>query len=254
MRVIRHVRHVARAEGPRVVAPGRFDGGHRGHQRILQRVKERAALLGGESLVIVRRDAGEPRLDDRRGQLERLRDAGVDTVVFAPTRALNAAVDHFGAALRVSARGSDAVAPRGGELEEVPAVEAHGAAITSAAIRGALSRGDLRTAAAMLGRDRGVAGRGVRGFRRGAGLGIPTANLRVRGIQLPPDGVYAVRARLADDTYVPGVANVGFHPPFGNQTRTVETHLLDFNGDLYGQRFELAFLLHLRGEQKFAGV
>ena len=254
MQVIRHVAHAGPAVRPRIVAAGGFDGVHRGHQRILARVIERARATGGEAVVIaVRRRGGAPRLVDRRRQLELLRDAGIHVVVFSPAAVVGAAVDRLGAAVLVAARGRGAVTPATGQLDEIAPAEEGGVPITAEAIRASLSRGDLATARRMLGRDPGVAGRVVHGFHRGAPLGIPTANLRVRDLQLPPDGVYAVRARVAG-TPLRGVANVGFNPTFGNQTRTVETHLLDFSRDVYGRRLEIAFVARLRGEQKFPDV
>jgi riboflavin kinase/FMN adenylyltransferase len=254
MQVIRHVSHTVPATRPRIVAAGWFDGVHRGHQQIVGRVIERARVLGGESIVVVGRGQRDDlRLLDLRQQLERLRDAQVEAVVFSRADEVEAAVEQLAPAVRVSARGSGAGAPAGGTLDEVEPVKANGAPISSDAIRAALMRGDLQEAAAMLGRDPSVGGRVVHGFHRGGPLGIPTANLRVRGVQLPPDGVYAVRARVGDE-HLRGVANVGFNPTFGNQTRTVETHLLDFNDDLYGRRLDVAFVDRLRGEQKFADV
>lgn len=254
MRVIRHVSEVKPAAGVRVAAAGEFDGLHRGHRRVLAQVVDRARAAAGEATVIVACErAADLRLIDRRQQLEGLRDAGLDLVVFAPAAELDAAVDRAGVTTRVTARGSGARAPAGGTLEEIAAVETDGAAVTAQAICAALGAGDLRAARALLGRDPGVAGRIVHGFHRGGPLGIPTANLRVRGIQLPPDGVYAVRARVAGAEPL-GVANIGFNPTFGNRTRTVETHLLDFSGDVYGRRLEIAFVERLRGEQKFADV
>ena len=156
---------------------------------------------------------------------------------------MEAAVDRLGAGGARRARGSAAAAPAGGRLDDGGAAWKHGGAADQRrrdprrARRAAISP----AARAMLGRDAGVGGRVVHGFHRGGPLGIPTANLRVRGIQLPPDGVYAVRARVGGSA-LRGVANIGFNPTFGNQTRTVETHLLDFNGDLYGRRLEVAFV------------
>jgi riboflavin kinase / FMN adenylyltransferase len=254
MRVIRHVAHAGPAARPRVVAAGEFDGVHRGHQALLARVVERAAAMRGESAVVVAFGAvGTPRLLSRRQQLERLRDAGIGVIAFAPREAAAAAVERLGAVLRLAARGSAAVAPVGGQLDTLAPLRYGGVPITTDAIRAALARGELATVRAMLGRDPGVAGRVVHGFHRGSQLGVPTANLRVRGIQLPPDGVYAVRAEV-DGTRLLGVANIGFNPTFGNQTRTVESHLLDFSGDLYGRRLELAFVRSLRGERKFPDV
>jgi riboflavin kinase/FMN adenylyltransferase len=105
----------------------------------------------------------------------------------------------------------------------------------------------------LLGRIPTIGGRVVHGFHRGAPLGIPTANLRVRGVHLPPDGVYAVRARCRGE-WCDGVANIGFNPTFGNRVRSVETHVLDFSGDLYGTWLEIGFIARLRGEQRFPDV
>jgi riboflavin kinase/FMN adenylyltransferase len=253
MRVIRHVAEAQRAVRPRVVAAGEFDGVHRGHQLLLARVVECARAVHGESVALVaRRGAGAPRVLDRRAQLELLRATGLDVLVFAPAAQLAAAVGRVGAMVCVSARPGAGVPP-GVRLEPVTRLAADGVPISAAAIRAALARGDLTAARAMLGRDPSVGGRVVHGFHRGAPLGIPTANLRLRDIQLPPDGVYAVRARVAG-TVLRGVANVGFNPTFGNQIRTVETHLLDFSGDLYRQRLEVAFAVRLRDERKFPDV
>ena len=252
MRVIRHVVHAGPAGRPRVVAAGSFDGVHRGHQRVLAHVVDRARTLGGEAAVIVAGGSGVPRLTDRRQQLELLRAAAIDVVAFAPRGSVEEAAVRLGVAVRVTGRGEGTASP-GDLLEEIAPVAVDGEPVTVSAICAVLSCGDLDAARAMLGRDPGVGGRVVHGFHRGGPLGIPTANLRVRGIQLPPDGVYAVRARVAD-ARLTGVANIGFNPTFGNQIRTVETHLLDFSGDLYGRRLEIAFRTRLRGERKFPDV
>jgi len=252
MRVIRHVAHAGPAARPRVVAAGEFDGVHRGHQRVLAGVVARARAIGGETAVVVARAApGIPRISDVRQQLELLGAAGIALVVFAPGADVDPALRQLGAAVHLTARAG--AAAQGATLERIAALELGGEPVTAQAIRAALLRGDLEAARARLGRDAGVGGRVVHGFHRGGPLGIPTANLRVRGIQLPPDGVYAVRARVAGAA-LGGVANIGFNPTFGNRTRTVETHLLDFSGDLYGRRLEIAFVARLRGEQTFPDV
>jgi riboflavin kinase/FMN adenylyltransferase len=254
MRVIRHVADAERAVRPRVVAAGEFDGVHRGHQLLLARVVERARAAQGESVAIVaRHGAGAPRLLDRRAQLEQLRGVGLDLVVFAPAGRIAGALDRLGAVACMSAPGGAARAPAGGRLEEIAPLTVRGLPICARAIRAAVARGDLAAAGALLGRPPSVGGRVVHGFHRGAALGIPTANLRVRDLQLPPDGVYAVRARVGD-ARLRGVANIGFNPTFGNRTRTVETHLLDFSGDLYRQRLDIALLARLRDERKFPDV
>jgi riboflavin kinase/FMN adenylyltransferase len=251
--VIRHRAGAGAAGQARVVAAGRFDGIHRGHQRILDRVLERAASLRSESAVIVERTSTEVHLENLRQQLERLREYGIDVVAFAPRAPTREAISRFGATVVVAGRHDAPAADPTVPLDVVEPVQHDGKPISSAAILTAVAAGDLSQAQAMLGRPAGVAGRVVHGFHRGRPLGIPTANLRVRGIQLPPDGVYAVYAR-AGGRSLRGVTNIGFNPTFGNQIRTVETHLFDFDGDLYGQRLELAFATRLRGEQKFADV
>jgi riboflavin kinase / FMN adenylyltransferase len=254
MRVIRNIAHAGPAAELRVVAAGAFDGLHRGHQQVLARVVECAREIGGEPVAIVARgDGGGLRLSDRRQQLEGLRAAGIALVAFAPRAALDAAVTALAATVRIVEQAATVDAPAGGRLERVATVAVGGQRVTAQAIGAALALADLDTARAMLGRDPSVAGRVVHGYHRGAALGIPTANLRPRGLQLPPDGVYAVRARIAG-AHLRGVANLGFNPTFGNQTRTVEAHLFDFNGDLYGRRIEIGFVARLRGERTFADV
>ena len=254
MRVIRHLAHAGAATRPRVVCGGGFDGVHRGHQCVLARAVERARALGGESIAVVaRHDPDVLRLGDLHQQLAALRDSGIDFAVFARAAEMHRAAQRLGARVIVTARGSGITAPAGATLDEVSPFTIRGVPMSSAHIRAALSRGELAAVAAMLGRDPAVGGRVVHGFHRGGPLGIPTANLRVKGIQLPPDGVYAVRARVREMN-LNGVANIGFNPTFGNRVRSVESHLLDFDGDLYGQRLEIAFVTRLRGEQKFPDV
>lgn len=137
-------------------------------------------------------------------------------------------------------------------LDPLPAVEVDGVAVSSHALRQAVVAGDLRKASAMLSRPYSVAGRVVHGFHRGASIGVPTANLRVRGIVLPPDGVYAVEVDGGDLGV--GVANLGRNPTFGNHERSLETNIFDLDADLYGRRIEIGFVARLRGEQKFDRV
>jgi riboflavin kinase/FMN adenylyltransferase len=130
---------------------------------------------------------------------------------------------------------------------------ADGRPVTSARLREAVAAGDVRAAAAMIGEPYVVDGRVVHGYHRGATIGVPTANLRVQTLQLPPDGVYAVTARTGEFAGV-GVANLGTNPTFGNEARSLETNLFDFQGDLYGARLEVGFVERLRGEIEFDGV
>jgi riboflavin kinase/FMN adenylyltransferase len=108
----------------------------------------------------------------------------------------------------------------------------------------------------MLGRDYAISGRVVEGKKLGRELGFPTANVDFGSIQLPPDGVWAVRARFsdADGSEVPGVANLGLRPTVGGQGRVLEAHLLGFSGDLYGRELEIRFMGFLREERKMPSL
>jgi riboflavin kinase/FMN adenylyltransferase len=134
-------------------------------------------------------------------------------------------------------------------------VEIEGAPVSSTRIREAIGAGDFAVAKRLLGRDYTVYGTVVEGRRLGRTIGFPTANLRVHREQLPPTGVYAVRATGRGDGWN-GVANLGYRPTVsGDATeRLLEVHLFDFVGDIYGEVLEVEFVEFLRAERKFAGV
>ncbi len=257
MQLHRHLGALPAAERlrARVVAVGAFDGMHLGHQRVLHRLAERGRDLAAETIVALGVPArGTAALMGTRQRLASLIERGIDrAILVTPDDVVDArrVAAHVGASVLVSGRrlaGNSSC-----QVDEVDSVQIDGERVDSAKVHAALLAGDLGAARARLGRDPAVHGRIVLGFRRGTPLGIPTANLRVRDLALPPDGVYAVRARLEGRELI-GAANIGFNPTFGNRTRSVETHLLDFAGDVYGQRLEIAFVLRLRGEQKFDGL
>jgi riboflavin kinase/FMN adenylyltransferase len=135
------------------------------------------------------------------------------------------------------------------------AVSLDGKAVSSTRIREAIQSGNLDAASQMLGRAYSLAGQIARGDRLGHELGFPTANLDVAGLALPPAGVYAIRAQARGRNYR-AVLNIGYRPTLQNpepQLR-VEAHLLDFEGDLYGQELEITFVEKLRDEQKFPSL
>ena len=125
--------------------------------------------------------------------------------------------------------------------------------ISSSRVREALARGEVAPAREMLGRPFFVDGVVTRGEGRGRGLGIPTANLDVVNETLPRAGVYACRVGMPDGAERSAVANLGRRPTFGGEATTLEAHLLDFEGDLYGHRLRVAFLERLRDERRFPG-
>jgi len=168
---------------------------------------------------------------------------------------------HFG---KGRAGSGEMLAARGPELgirvQLVPQVCAGGADVSSTRIRAALAQGDVEDARTCLGRPYTVRGRVVEGDRRGRTLGFPTANLACENELMPAYGVYATRVRLFDPggatlepRWFESVTNVGTRPTFALGRVLVEAHLLDFTGDLYGRRLELAFHQRIRAERRFSG-
>jgi len=125
--------------------------------------------------------------------------------------------------------------------------------VSSTAVREALARGDMKTTTKLLGRYFSLRGPVGGGAERGHVLGFPTANIQVEPEQaLPEDGVYATLAHIGDKVYQ-SVTNIGVKPTFGKGERTVEVHILDFTGDLYGRKLTIELVERLRAEVKFAG-
>jgi riboflavin kinase/FMN adenylyltransferase len=286
MQVIRHLEACDRRFRSPVVTLGNFDGVHRGHQEILSRVVRQARQSGREAVLITffphptsvlapsRAPAALGSLGER---LERFREVGVDVVVLQRFTPAFAALDaevfierylvrrlevakvvighsvNFGRARGGNARTlTEAGARLGFAVEVVGPVKVDGIAVSSTAVRERLAAGEVVVASRLLGRPYAVEGRVVRGDQRGQGLGFPTANVRPRTAVLVPDGVYAVRLRWNGERR-DGVANVGRNPTFGQgRARTLEAHLFEFAGEIYGRALRVEFVDRLRGEKKFA--
>jgi riboflavin kinase/FMN adenylyltransferase len=138
--------------------------------------------------------------------------------------------------------------------EAVPQVTLNGERISSGRIREALVAGDTGTATRMLSRDFAIEGVVQEGDKRGRELGYPTANMVLGRYLRPRYGIYAVRVTLDDGSEHPGVASLGIRPTFDPPTELLETHLLDFDGDLYGRKIEVALHAFIREERKFDSV
>lgn len=277
--------------GRAVVTVGTFDGVHRGHRAVLAEVVGRARRDAGESVVVtfdphpleVVNPAAAPRLltlpDEKRGLIEA---AGIDRLVLLPFTPAIAQLDaeQFVGRLRAEyglrqlvlgydhgfgrGRSADAGALRrlgaaqGFEVAVVDAVREDGQPISSTLIRAATAHGDLDAAARWLGRPYGMRGAVVRGAGRGRSIGVPTVNLAPPDPRklLPPDGVYAVwvtvPARAAGNGQrVGGMMNQGPRPTFGEAQRTLEVHLFDYSGDLYGETVQVEWIRRLRDVQTF---
>ncbi|MHB8829143.1 MAG: bifunctional riboflavin kinase/FAD synthetase [Syntrophales bacterium] len=138
----------------------------------------------------------------------------------------------------------------GFEVEAMNAFCVGNEIVSSTKIREALLRGDVRFAAALLGRPYNLSGRVVRGDQRGVELGFPTANVEANKELLPPHGVYAVRCLLKGKSH-DGVVNIGFNPTFAGGKLSIEVHIFDFHQDIYGEILDVLFIEKLRDEIRF---
>lgn len=135
----------------------------------------------------------------------------------------------------------------------VPPTEINGAPVHSTRIRQALARGDLRWSSQLLGRPYSLVGEVIHGEGRGKQLGFPTANINTRNQICPPNGVYAIRAKL-EGKWLEGVLNIGTRPTFNELNFQVESYFFDFNETIYGKLVEIFFVEKIRSERKFPNL
>jgi riboflavin kinase / FMN adenylyltransferase len=150
-----------------------------------------------------------------------------------------------------------AAAQRGAQVHVVQPVTVDGVVASSSKVREYILEGRVAAAQKLLGRPFDLDGMVVPGAGRGRGIGFPTANVDTQNELRPAPGVYAIRVRLKDEpegAWRPAVANIGIKPTFGGSVVTIEAHLLDFQGDLYGKELRVQFLERLRAEQRFGSV
>ncbi|KFE59550.1 bifunctional riboflavin kinase/FAD synthetase [Hyalangium minutum] len=151
----------------------------------------------------------------------------------------------------------EAASQRGAQVHVVLPVTVDGVVSSSSKVREYILEGRVAAAHRLLGRPFDLDGTVVPGAGRGRGIGFPTANVDTQNELRPAPGVYAIRVRLKDEPqgpWRPGAANIGVKPTFGGTVVTIEAHLLDFQGDLYGRELRVQFLERLRPEQRFASV
>jgi len=134
-------------------------------------------------------------------------------------------------------------------------VALNGKTISSSSIRQAIKTGDFDVATQMLGREHALAGKVIRGDGRGRELGFPTANIGIKGLCIPPNGVYAAHVRVNEQTLRAAV-NIGFRPTIRDSKPTlhVESHILNFEGDIYDEDLEITFVEKIREEEKFESL
>lgn len=271
------------------VAIGVFDGVHLGHQQVIRQTLGDARQHEGVPVVItfdrhpnavVAPDRVPPMLHSLPQKLRAIESLGIaNTLLIRFDRAFSEqtgeqfirslALDFghlhsvcVGSEFTFGHKRSGNVAllkQLGAELKFIvhglAAVSLDGEPVSSTRIREAVRTGDLDSASQMLGREYSIAGSVIRGDQLGRKLGFPTANLEVAGLILPPNGVYAVHARVAGREHR-GALNLGLRPTLASPTPRLqcEVHLLDFAEEIYGEELELTFATKLREEQKFANV
>ncbi len=280
---VEHELRAPRLDRPSALTIGAFDGVHRGHQALIGGMVAAAREAALVPLVVTfdplpkqffRR--GDPLLlTDLEERLERIAALGVAGTIVLRFDASLAAMpaERFVARLvrdlrmRLLWTGPDFAVGRGREgdlaflqaagerygftLHVAPPFRWRGLVVRSTAIRQALRRAELTLANDLLGRPYRLSGKVVHGLKRGRTLGFPTANLAPPVERLiPANGLYLCRTRVGERVYA-ALTNIGTRPTFDHETVTVEAHLLDFDGDLYGRTLTLDFLHYLRPERRF---
>ncbi len=289
MNVIRGIENYQTKARPVCLALGNFDGVHKGHQLLIRTTVEKAAARGGESVAfifdphptqVLAPDKAPRLLITPRRKAELLEKLGLDTLIYAPfTREIavwppldfvrriliarfqvsevcvgfNYTFGHRGA-------GTPEMLKQFGEqlgfgVGIIDPVVYDGEPISSSLIRKAMEDGDIDTAYQMLGYYPLIEGVVVEGEHRGAAIGFPTANLGVEPVyHLPGKGVYAALAEVDNKIYQ-CVVNIGSKPTFHPEyPLAIEAHIMDFNGDLYGQNMRISLRAKIRDEQRFASV
>jgi riboflavin kinase/FMN adenylyltransferase len=271
-----------------VLALGNFDGLHRGHVKIIERIQRGAGERGGTSVVltfdphpprVLRPDKAPALLMTKPQKIDALRRAGVQgTAVVRFTREMSQwDPDRFVKTvlvdwLRVAEVwvGADFLfgrdrsgnfsllralgAQQGFRAEKIDPVRYKDFIVSSTRIRRLITEGRVDEAGALLGHHYAIDGTVVEGARRGREIGFPTANLSTVNELLPPHGVYATTVSI-DGALHPSVTNIGQRPTFGDGLQTtIETHILKGAFELYGRTLRLAFVQRLRDERKFPDI
>ncbi len=284
MKTIRDVDHIPKDLTGAIVTIGNFDGVHLGHQEIFKKVVRQAEETHKKSVVItfdphpqkIMHPEKRPffLLTPLQEKLNLIESCGVDAVIlisfsteFADVTAEDFVEGILWKKLRLSKlfvgydyafgkgkAGNAQFLTKSGrrlgfQVEEIGVVETGGMIASSTNIRLSILAGNVGLAAEMLGRPYSVSGTVVKGYRRGTGMGYPTANIRSEKV-IPATGVYAVIAGLEGARHN-GVINIGNNPTFGNEETSAEVHLLEFEGDIYEKYITVFFIDRLRDERRF---
>jgi riboflavin kinase / FMN adenylyltransferase len=287
MRIIRNFRNLHNHFTNPVLTLGNFDGVHLGHQAIFEKVVTRARKIKGTGIAftfephplkVIAPERSPRLLNTFHGKMRLLEKAGIEIAICAHfTRAFAEQnsedfarmILHESIGVREVYVGYDYAFGKGREgsidslkrmgqefgfdVGVIDAVRVQGTVVSSSVIRDHLLSGAVSEAAKLLGRDYTIEGEVVHGAQRGKTLGFPTANIKTPNELIPGAGVYAVYVFLEGRQYH-GVTSIGIRPTFDAGPVSIEAHLLDFKGDIYGKQLEMAFVKRLRGEEKFPNV
>ncbi len=287
MEIIRGLENITHSFQRPVLTLGNFDGVHIGHQTILEEVGRRARAIEGQSIVltfvphplkVLKPEICPPIITFIEQKAEMISRYNIDVLIaanFSKEFAKQTPREFIENILQkqIGARevivGYDYGFGRGREgtidflkqmgrelnimVDIVDPVKLDGRIVSSTSLRQTVMSGDVEAAGRLMGRPYQIVGEIVTGHRRGRTIGFPTANIDSKNELFPKRGVYIVYAAVKGHTYQ-GVANVGFNPTFGDEKISVETHILDFDEDIYGEELVVAFMSRLRSEVKFDGV
>jgi riboflavin kinase/FMN adenylyltransferase len=273
-----------------VVTIGTFDGVHRGHQKLIERIKLLAEQIDGESIlvtfhphprIVINPEDKSLRLlntiDEKVALLEKY---GVDNLVIVPfSRAFSEQeaggyiseflVKNFHPKYIVIGYDHKFGKNRSGDfkllenmkvqygyrMEEITKETLDDIGISSTKIRQAIAEGDIKLANELLGNNYTLSGTVVRGLQNGRKLGFPTANIQVNDEYklIPKTGIYAVHVHYSGVKYA-GMLSIGYNPTFEGKEQTIEVNILDFNKDIYGESLTLEFVDFIRNEKKFESI
>jgi len=272
-----------------VLTIGTFDGVHKGHQKIIEQLKEEAAKIDGETVIItfyphprqiIKPDFHLEFLNDFEEKVSLLQAAGVDNLVtinfneafadmtaedyienflfntFHPKKIVIGYDHKFGKGRTGDFRLMEKKGKEKGiEVKEISAQLLDQVTISSTKIRKALCEGNLQMANNLLGYTYSLTGTVVEGNKLGRTIGFPTANIELNNAEklIPLNGVYAVQVIVNQLTYN-GMMNIGFRPTVDSKKRTIEVNIFDFNEDIYHNKITVRLLDYIRPEIKFNGV
>lgn len=274
--------------GSHAISIGVFDGVHDGHRALVEHMLAEAKsrdLTGRivtfhpSPITVLRPDTPISYLESLEQRIELLVQLGVNLVTVVPftSELAQVSAEEFARILVEDAgmkllvvgdnfslgRGREGTPDHlrelgtklGFELDVFPLIEDEGERVSSTLVREALASGDMERVSTLLGRPYTVRGPVLHGDERGRTIGFPTINVGVSADRaLPPNGVYVTLASLGNGSHFLGCTNIGLQPTFDGQERRVETHILDFDDDLYGKVVSIELRHRLRDELKFDGV